>query len=223
MNRPDRLFRRLALCLLIALPATALAGERTDIHESAEVAQPLMPGMQAPAFAVRAADGAPFDFDPSAMERPVVLTFFRGGWCPYCNLHLAEMRHAEAELRELGFDVWFLSMDRPEVLVDSLDEPDIGYTLYSDSALEATRGFGIAFKVDDSTVERYQGFGIDLEDVSGEDHHVLPVPATFLIGTDGVINFAYANPSYNVRLHPDVLLAAAKAYLADADQRLKRK
>ncbi|MGA9575264.1 MAG: hypothetical protein WBS20_15095, partial [Lysobacterales bacterium] len=65
------------------------------------------------------------------------------------------------------------------------------------------------------------GYGIDLEKASGENHHVLPAPATFIIGTDGVINFAYINPNYKVRLHPDVLLAAAKAYTQDADDRLE--
>jgi peroxiredoxin len=151
-----------------------------------------------------------------------VLTFFRGGWCPYCNLHLAEMRHAEVQLKEMGFAVWFMSIDKPGVLVESLDEPDIGYTLYSDAQISATRAFGLAFRVDDETVERYKGLAIDLEEASGEEHHVLPVPATFIIGENGMINFAYANPSYNVRLHPNVLLAAAKAYREDADKRLKR-
>jgi len=71
-------------------------------------------------------------------------------------------------------------------------------------------------------VEKYLTFGIDLEKASGQDHHVLPVPSTFLIGADGVIRFQYTNPDYKVRLHPDVLLAAARAYLDDADTRLER-
>ena len=209
--------------VLIAAAFLAQAQEgREAIHASAEEAEPLMPGMSAPAFEVRTADDEPFAFRPDAMDRPVVLTFFRGGWCPYCNLHLSEMRHAEKELKAIGFDVWFISMDQPSVLVDSLDEPDIGYTLFSDSQLSATRAFGLAFRVNDETVERYQGYGIDLEEASGENHHVLPVPATFIIGDDGVINFAYANPGYQVRLHPDVLLAAAKAYVEGADRRLQR-
>ncbi|MEE4174216.1 MAG: peroxiredoxin-like family protein [Xanthomonadales bacterium] len=213
--------KTLLATLLLAFSTLALA-DRTDIHAAAEDVQPLLPGMTAPAFELRTADDQPFPFDPAGMERPVVVTFFRGGWCPYCNLHLSEMRHAEARLKELGFDVWFVSMDRPGVLVESLDEPDIGYTLLSDSRLGATRGFGIAFRVEDATVERYKGFGVDLEEASGEDHHVLPAPATFIIGQDGVINFAYVNPSYDVRLAPSVLLAAAEAYREGADRRLKR-
>ena len=213
--------RTLLAALLLSIAPLAIA-DRTDIHDTAEAVQPLLPGMSAPAFELRTADDQAFPFDPTALERPVVMTFFRGGWCPYCNLHLSEMRHAEARLKELGFDVLFVSMDRPGVLVESLDEPDIGYTLLSDSALGATRGFGIAFRVDDDTVERYQGVGIDLEEASGQGHHVLPAPATFIIGQDGIINFAYVNPSYDVRLAPEVLLAAAEAYKNGADKRLRR-
>ena len=212
------------LALTVSMPLSAVAGEaREAIHASAEQAQPLMPGMPAPWFEVRDVRGELFRFEPDGMDKPVVLTFYRGGWCPYCNLHLSEMRHAEKELLELGFDVWFISMDSPEVLVASLDEPDLGYLLLSDSKLDATRAFGIAFKVDDETVERYLGYDVDLEAVSGETHHVLPVPSTYIIGVDGIISFQYTNPDYHVRLHPDVLLAAARAYKEDADQRLRKR
>lgn len=224
MHIHTRLLGLAAICVGLFFAVTANADDgRTAIHPNAEAVQPLLPGMGAPAFDVRTATGEPFAFRPDAMEKPVVVTFFRGGWCPYCNLHLSEMRHAEERLQELGFDVWFVSMDKPGVLVESLDEPDIGYTLLSDSQLSATRGFGIAFQIDDSTYERYKGFGVDLEEVSGENHHVLPAPATYLIGQDGVINFAYVNPSYDVRLSPSVLLAAAEAYTEGADKRMKRR
>ncbi|NRB71660.1 MAG: AhpC/TSA family protein [Xanthomonadales bacterium] len=210
-----------SLVLLLALGPAPVLADRTVIHASAEEAQPLLAGMRAPEFTLRTVSGEPFTFSPDALEKPVVLTFFRGGWCPYCNLHLSEMRHAEEQLKALGFDVWFISADRPELLVDSLEEPDIGYTLYSDGELSATRAFGIAFSLDDETYESYKNYGVDLEQTSGQDHHALPVPATFIIGQDGVINFAYVNPSYDTRLAPEVLLAAAEAYKKGADRRLK--
>ena len=213
-----------ALCLALMVFSFSLnAGDtRSDIHASATQVQPLLPGMTAPEFELRDASGKPVEFDPERMEKPLVLTFFRGGWCPYCNLHLSEMRKAEAELKELGFDIWFVSIDRPELLYDSLDQPDIGYQVLSDSKLTATRAFGLAFRVPDDLVQRYLQHGIDLENASGENHHVMPAPSTYLIGSDGVIRFQYTNPDYKVRLHPDVLLAAARAYTRDEDQRLQR-
>jgi len=209
------------MALLMGFSAALMAEARTDIHSSAQEVQPLLIGMKAPDFTVQDVENQTFRFESGAQDKPIVLTFFRGGWCPYCNLHLAELRLAEKQLKEMEFDIWFISIDSPEFLLESLDDPDIGYTLYSDSSLNATRAFGLAFRVDDKLNEKYLSYDIDLEKASGETHHVLPVPATYLIGTDGLINFAYINPDYKVRLHPDVLLAAAKAYLEDADKRLE--
>jgi len=178
--------------------------------------------MKAPEFEVQTVEGELLRFDPENMEKPLVVTFFRGGWCPYCNLHLSEMRKAEEELLAMGFDIWFISIDQPSVLYASLDEPDIGYTILSDSKLHATRAFGLAFRMPDDLVERYLEWDIDIEAASGETHHVLPAPGTFLIGTDGIITFEYTNPNYKARLHPDVLLTAARVYKGDEDKRLER-
>jgi len=209
--------------LLLSMPLPALAaGDRTDIHEDASAVQPLLPGMAVPAFQLRDATGAKVNFDPSNLQKPLILTFFRGGWCPYCNLHLAEMRKAEAELKGMGFDLWFISPDKPELLYESLEQPDIGYVVYSDAKLEAMRALGIAFRLSDEVNAKYLDYGINLEEVSGESHRALPAPSTFLIGTDGLIHFQYTNPDYTVRLHPSVLLAAAKAYSSDEDRRLER-
>jgi peroxiredoxin len=199
------------------------ADDREDIHASAEEVLPLLVGMKAPDFTVLDVENRAVRFVSGEQEKPVVLSFFRGGWCPYCNLHLSELRLAEEQLKAMGFDIWFISIDKPELLLASLDDPDIGYTVYSDSALNATRAFGLAFRVDDELNELYLSYDIDLEKASGENHHVLPAPATYIIGRDGIINFAYINPDYKVRLHPSVLLAAAQAYNENADIRLLEK
>ena len=210
------------MVLLMGFSVVSMAADqREDIHASADQVQPLMVGMKAPDFTVRDVEGQTFKFESDAQTKPIVLTFFRGGWCPYCNLHLSELRLAEKQLEEMGFNIWFISIDKPELLLASLDDPDIGYTIYSDSGLSATRAFGLAFRVDDELNARYLSYDIDLERASGENHHVLPAPATYIIGADGIINFAYINPDYKVRLHPNVLLAAARAYNEDADERLE--
>jgi len=220
MNHNPLLMVGAAACTAL-LAITAIADERSDVHASAQDAQPLLPGMTAPAFALTAADGSTVAFEPGEAERPLVLTFYRGGWCPYCNLHLFELRDAEAELLEMGFEAWFVSMDLPEVLAPSLSE-EANYTLLSDSKAELTRAFGIAFRLDDDTFARYQEYGVNLEEFSGETHHILPVPSTFLIGTDGVIRFQYTNTDYKVRLAPGVLVAAARSMAKGMDGRLVR-
>lgn len=211
--------RHAILIFLLALMSTPVAAE---IFPSSWDVQPPLPGMPAPAFTVSDVEGERVDFDPGAMQRPVVLTFYRGGWCPYCNMHLAELRKTEDALRELGFDVWFVSPDRPALLAEG-DHARYGYRLLSDAEAHASQAFGIAFRVDDETHAAYQQHGVDLEDRSAHEHRSLPAPATFVIGGDGIIQFAYVNPDYTVRLAPEVLLAAARAYAEGARERLERR
>lgn len=116
----------------------------------------------------------------------------------------------EPELAELGFRVIALSPDRPEKLTGSLKVGDPGYTLYSDSDLDAARAFGIAFQVDAAQLEAYRGYGIDLAAASGREHHQLPVPAVFLVDDGGTIRWVYSNPDYRVRPENAKLLEAAR-------------
>lgn len=174
---------------------------------------PLLPGSDAPEFSLAGLTGNTVNIVPQQIKKPLVVTFYRGGWCPYCNLHLAELRKAEEALIEQGFDVWFISPDRPELLYESLQEPDIGYTLYSDSTLSAAKAFGVAYEVEQSELDQFFNGGLTLKEATGEQGNLLPVPGTFLIGTDGLIHFQYVNPNFKTRLDPNVLLAAAESYV----------
>ena len=183
--------------------------------------QPLLSGARAPEFTAKSPDGSPFYFKPGELKRPALLVFYRGGWCPYCNLHWAELRKAEEELLALDMDVLFLSADRPEILAEAYEaEKKPEYFLLSDASSQAAQAFGIAFQVDDETYDRYlQRDIVDLEESSGYSHHALPAPAVFIVDRDGLIKFQYVNPDYKVRLTPEVLVAAAKTM---PDARLRR-
>lgn len=194
---------------------------RERIFPAADKVQPLFEGMPAPAFTVSQPDGSSYAFEPASLEQPTVIFFYRGGWCPYCNAQLMELRTIEDRIEAQGFDQIYLSADSPASLsrgLEDLEEP-FDYTILSDNDLEAARAFGIAFRVDDETVSKYEEYGIDLEAASGRDHHSLPVPAVFVVGQDGMIRFAYVNPDYRFRLDPQVLLAATKAALDDRNVR----
>ena len=115
------------------------------------------------------------------------------------------------KLIDLGYQIIAISPDLPEKLRPSLEKNKLGYVLLSDSKMVASRAFGIAFKLDDEMLERFKKFGIDLEEASGETHHLLPVPSVFLVSEQGRIVFEHVDPSYKVRVDPDVLLAAAEA------------
>ncbi|MEO0997511.1 MAG: peroxiredoxin-like family protein [Pseudomonadota bacterium] len=197
----------LVALMLGVLMTVAYAGQH--VPDRAEDVEPLAVGAAAPDFDARTPAGERFRFDTSGLERPALLIFYRGGWCPYCNAQLQGLRHVVPALTDAGYDVLFLSADKPELLVTSLEEPLPDYTLLSDASMEAARRFGVAFRLDDETAGKYRGYGIDLAEASGFDHQQLPVPAVFLVGRDGRIEFAHTDPDYTVRLEPDAVLAAA--------------
>ncbi|MHC4131302.1 MAG: peroxiredoxin-like family protein [Planctomycetota bacterium] len=172
---------------------------------------PVLVGTKIPHVKLQDIDGNIVDLMKIIQAKPTVLIFYRGGWCPYCNTHLGQLKQIESQILDHGHQIIAISPDRPSELKVSLDKIEMNYTLLSDNTADAAKAFGIAFKVDNNTLERYKGYGIDLEKSSGHSHHILPVPAVFVIGTDGLINFQYVNPDYKMRLDPAVLLAAVKA------------
>jgi len=123
---------------------------------------------------------------------------------------LVQLRDIESQLSEYGFQILGISPDQPVKIRETIEKHGMKYQLLSDSKMAAARAFGIAYQVDDATLELLAKHGIDLEAASGEKHRELPVPAVFVMGTSGVIQFEYVNPDYSVRLHPEVLLAAAR-------------
>ena len=172
---------------------------------------PLPVGSAMPSVVVQNADGSARLIGPGPLARPLVLIFYRGGWCPYCNRHLGALKQAEPELLKMGYEILFLSADRPAILYSSLKEPDIHYTLLSDAKMNAARAYGVAFRVDDAALAKSKAYGVDLEAASGQTHHELPVPAAFIIDKAGVIRFVHANPDYTTRISPTELLDAARA------------
>ena len=186
------------------------------VAASAEEIQPLRPGKDAPRFTVETVDGKPFHFEPRDLERPVILIAYRGGWCPYCNTQLSELRHVLPRIHDMGVDVLFLSGDRPGLLHSSLD-PDtqadmtgLDYTILSDAKAGAAIALGIAFRASDETIQRRRDKGQDIDGSSMALQGVLPVPSVFAVDTEGVIRFAYSNADYKVRLPADELLEVAE-------------
>ncbi|MEE9369708.1 MAG: peroxiredoxin-like family protein [Pontiella sp.] len=192
--------------IVIALATSVLVASAMEIR-------PLMVGQSIPDTPLKTAEGKVFDLQAAAQEQPLVVIFYRGGWCPFCNQHLGQLQEAASKLHDLGYRIVAISPDRPEELGKSAEQHQLSYTLLSDSSMAAAKAFGLAFEVDEPMLEKLASYNIDIEAASGEMHHLLPVPAVFIIGTGGLIDFSYANPDYKTRLAPEVLLAAAKAAL----------
>lgn len=214
------LFAALLLVSIVSSMAGRAGHADVPIAETADQIEPLAVGESAPRFTVETVDGQPYDFDPRKLERPVILLTFRGGWCPYCNMYLSEMRNVIPTIRELGVDVLFLSGDRSELLFASLREETqedidgLDYTILSDADVQAATALGIAFRASEQTINRRHEKGEDIEGSSMQIHGVLPVPAVFAIDRHGVIQFVFTNADYTIRLPADQLLAAAREIAA---------
>lgn len=124
-----------------------------------------------------------------------------------------ELRKVEPQIGSMGYQIIAASPDRPERAKQTAERHRLTYQLLSDSKMTAATAFGIAFTLNEKRYREYLGLGADLEEASGEKHHLLPVPSVFILGTDGIIRFEYVNPNYKVRLAADVLMAAARAAL----------
>ncbi len=209
-----------ASALLFCLQPVHAEGE-AQVASSAESISPVAVGEPAPGFVVRSVAGEPYDFAADALERPTILVSFRGGWCPYCNLHLAELRHVLPEIRALGVDVLFLSGDRPEQLYRSLEadtqEAIAGrdYRIFSDAGGQAAIALGIAFRVSERTVARRHEKGQDIAGSSMQEHRILPVPAVIAIDRNGIVRYVFAEADYKIRLPASELLDVARSIAAD--------
>lgn len=184
-----------------------------SVPDSPTEVNPILVNSTIPDVTVKSIEGETIPLKSIVAEKPTVLMFYRGGWCPYCSRHMAELQQIEDQIVEMGYQILAVSVDRPEVIRETLSDIELSYTLLSDSPADVMKAFGIAYRVDDKTVERYKSVGIDFEKNTGYDHHILPAPAVFIINQEGIVKFQYVNPDYKQRINGDVLLAAAKAYL----------
>ncbi|GAA5213350.1 peroxiredoxin-like family protein [Corallincola platygyrae] len=170
-----------------------------------------MNGQTVPDIAVKNLAGESVSLLSLVKQKPTVLIFYRGGWCPFCNAQLSGLKDIETDLAKLGYQLLAISPDTPEQLNETLGERELAYQLLSDRALEASEGFGLAFFLDDKTSKRYRGkMGAIFATPEGDERIVLPVPAAYVIDTEGTVQFNYVHPNYKVRIQPELLLKAAE-------------
>ena len=190
------------LLLLLALATVAAYAQSPSIPALATDISPLLVGESAPDLKVRNIEGKEESLKEILGRKPTVLIFYRGGWCPYCNVHLAELQGIEKDILDLGYQVVGISPDSPASLKASVEKNELNYSLLSDSDLGAAKAFGLAFQAPEKYKEMLAG-------ASGGDNSsgLLPVPAVFVFNTEGQIQFEYINPNYNTRIKGNMLKA----------------
>jgi len=138
-------------------------------------------------------------------EKPTVLVFYRGGWCPYCNVQLSGLVEIEEDVLELGYQIVAISPDDYKNLQSTIENNSTKYKLLSDPNGKFIKEIGIAFKTSSSLKEYITGKG-----QKGETSPVMPAPTVMIVDKKGVIKFEYINPNYKERISGEMLLSVLK-------------
>lgn len=165
-------------------------------------------GDMAPDFALPGVDGATVALLDLLAKGPVVLTFYRGGWCPYCNMELRALQKALPTLEGMGATLVAVSPQTPDEGLSTAEKNALAFPVLSDHGSAVAQAFGIAFDLAEELRPIYARFNHALPDVNGVDSWALPVPATFVIARDGRVALAFVDPDYRNRLEPAAILAA---------------
>ena len=197
--------------LAATIPAERLARSRAStvaLEASGIEHNALAAGVAAPDFTLPDARGGVVGLSDLLQKGPVVVTFYRGTWCPYCNLALRAYQRALPDIQALGAQLVAISPQIPDESLSMAEKNDLAFPVLSDEGNNVGRQYGLVFALDAETRERYLGMGNDLVHSNGNDAWELPMPGTFVIGQDGIIKLAWAKADYTQRLEPAEILAA---------------
>ena len=197
---------------IIPKPVLAVMdAETARLAESGLTTHALKAGDAVPDFILPDAQGQLVRSHSLLRNGPLVIAFYRGGWCPYCNLHLRGFQRVLPQLKELGAQIVAISPQLPDNSLSTQEKNDLAFPVLSDVGNKVARQFGIVFELSDKLLEFYRQFGHSLDEANGEGgKKELPVPATFLVDRKGVIRQAHVDVDYTRRVDPDDIIVALK-------------
>lgn len=183
-----------------------------DLEASGIGEKILKAGGKAPEFKLPNHKGELISSEELLAKGPLLITFYRGVWCPYCNTDLAYLKKYKEEVEAKGATLLSISPQTQEFNGQIVKGQKLNYDLLSDKGNGVASAFGLKWEMVDPLKSLYDDrFGINLPTYNGEDSWTLPVPARFIIGQDGVIKYAEYSIDYTKRPNPDVLIEALKA------------
>ena len=171
----------------------------------AEDISPILIGEKLPNANFQNAEGEYVQLKAVLEEKPTVLVFYRGGWCPYCNVQLSGLVEIEDDVLELGYQIVAVSPDDYKNLQTTMENNSTKYKLLSDPNGKFIKEIGIAFKTSSSLKEYITGKG-----QKGETSSVMPAPTVMIVDKKGVIKFEYINPNYKERISGEMLLSVLR-------------
>jgi peroxiredoxin len=174
-------------------------------------ANALREGDTATDFTLPNAKGGETQLSNLLEKGPVVLNFYRGGWCPYCNLEFKALQDVLPKIHELGASLVGVSPELPDNSMDTVRKHQLQFEVMSDVGNKVARQYGIVMEVPPIMQTLYVQWGLDVPKANGDDSWELPIPATYVINSDGRIALAYVNKNYTERLEPAEIITALKS------------
>lgn len=180
-----------------------------DVAASGVTDTALKVGAKAPEFTLPDAKGESVALATLLSKGPVVVTWYRGAWCPYCNIQLREYQKAMPELTALGANLVAISPQTPDNSLTTQQKNELSFNVLSDKANAVAKQYGIAYTLPPEIAASFKG-KLDLAKFNGDESNELPLSATYIIGTDGVIRYAFVDADYRNRAEPADIIAALR-------------
>jgi peroxiredoxin len=177
--------------LLFLLITTGLWAQSEDQH--------LMEGKKAPLIKAKDQNGKLVDSKEILKDEKLIVVFYRGQWCPYCNRHLAALEENVDKFTAAGARLIAITPEKPKMVSKTIEKTHASYSILWDRNNKIMKSFGVDFVLPPNLQKKYKKFGVDLSIENGNDTQVLPVPATYVIGKDGTIKYVHYNTDYKKR------------------------
>ena len=177
----------------------------STVANSGVLSNALKVGDIAPDFSLTNANGEVVNLQEYLEKGPVVLTWYRGGWCPYCNLTLSSLQEALPQFKAEGANLLALTPEQPDKSMSTKEKNDLDFEILSDVGNNIAREYGIVYKLTDDVAEIYQD-GFDLHGYNGDESNELPLAATYVIDQTGLIQFAFLDAEYRNRAEPSEII-----------------
>jgi len=165
-------------------------------------------GQQLPNISLPNASGNTVNIQEELKNNKVVLTFYRGGWCPYCNLELKALQSKQAEIEAKGAKLIAISPESPDNSLSTTEKNALSFDILTDANNEVARSLGLVYELPQNLVSLYNEFGIDLEQSQGMQSNELPIAATYIVNQDGSIDYDFIEEDYKLRAEPAAVVAA---------------
>lgn len=188
----------------------AVGDSFATLQASDVAANAISTGDTAPDFTLPNATGQPVNLSDTLSSGPVILSFYRGGWCPFCNLELQALQQHLPEFRSRGATLIGVSPETPDHSLATKEKQRLEFEVVSDSNNRVSRDYGLLFTVYESMRPLYLKWGLDVPAYNGEDSWELPVPATYLIDTGRVVRAAHVDKDYTKRMEPRQIIEALR-------------